>query len=937
MAVANLGLTVQTSPMEALIRTKLFVPPAHCVCVRRPQLIERLGGALEVPLTLVSAPAGFGKTTLLSEWAAEAYASIAWISLDEGDNDPRGFATYLAAALSTVGIDLDEEVPSTLNGARTPLEGLMVAVINRVFEFSGDIILVLDNFHALTDSEIHEALEFLLEHQPAQLHLVLLTRADPPLPLARYRLKGQLLEFRAQDLRFSTDEISAFINQKLGLSLSEEEITRLESRTGGWVAALQMASVFLQNETGLGDFLDAFSGKNRYITDYLYEEFFTVLPAEVQDFLLQTSILPALNSSLCDAVRGMGQPGPDTRVSFPENPMRTGQVAESGEILEELERRNLFIEPLDSTRCWYRYNRLFAEFLHSRLAGLRPDFVPVLHQRASQWYEENGYPDEAIDQSLAGGDFQRAANLVDRQAQAMFACGQALKVLSWLDAFPDGLVGSRSQLRFHKAWALLSLGRLDEVVLSLPDGLALAGEPPKQSSPPEDEVLPGALAALQAGLALHRKPPAVVLEYCQAVLDSEKVLDRKFRSAIWLVQGLAARGCGEYDKAREAWLESQALAAQDDDEHTAFQALAELAQLYRDLGEPQKAEALLQEGLHQAQQSIGSPSPAAAILYVGLGDLFREWGAYEQAAGYLREALAMANQCGSARAALLGYLSLARTLCARGDPRAADQVLARCAALPSGAGLPWEWSQVQAFQAQLQLSMDKRRPADRWFDSRQASSADHGAAGTGLEGLIAAQVLAARGHVPQALDLLEGLEGTAQEAGRMGELIRILALKASLLLADRRVEQALGLLEKMLDYPVLPYYRGAFLESVPSLRPQLEALRGPSDRIVKNFAPVLNFLAGKKPVQKAGNGNAANIPGHPQGPKEDLAGEKEALSQRELQILRLLAAGLSNKEIAAELIVATSTVHWHTKNIYRKLKVNSRMQASLRAQELDLL
>src|SRR5213082_699009 len=414
-----------------ILATKLYIPRLRPNVVSRPRLLERLNEGLHRKLTLIAAPAGFGKTTLVSEWVEGIERATAWLSLDEGENDPARFLAYLVAALQTIAATLGEGVLGVLQSSQPPPpEAILTALLNEITTLLDQFVLVLDDYHVIDAKPVDLALTFLVEHLPPQMHLVIATREDPPLPLAHLRARGELTELRAADLRFTPSEVAAFLNSVMGLSLSPGDIAALEDRTEGWIAGLQLAALSMRGREDIPEFIRAFTGDHRYILDYLVEEVLTRQPAPVRSFLLQTAILDRLSGPLCDAV--------------------TGQE-EGNARLEALERGNFFVVPLDDRRHWYRYHHLFAEVLSAHLMAEQPDQVATLHLRASEWYEQNGSAADAIRHALAAKDFERAADLVELAVPAMRRSRQETTVLGWLKALPDELVRARPVLSVHYA------------------------------------------------------------------------------------------------------------------------------------------------------------------------------------------------------------------------------------------------------------------------------------------------------------------------------------------------------------------------------------------------------------------------------------------------------------------------------------------------------
>src|SRR5918998_2391608 len=426
-----------------ILATKLYIPPRRPNVVLRSRLLDRLNAGLHRKLTLVSAPAGFGKTTLASAWAATYVRPVAWLSLDEGDSDPARFLTYLVAALQTIAPAIGAGLLGVLQSPQPPpAESLLTALLNEIATIPDDVVLVLDDYHVVDARPVDDALTFLLEHLPPQLHLVITTREDPQLPLARFRVRGQMTELRAADLRFTAAEAAEFLNRVMGLDLAAADIAALDERTEGWIAGLQLAALSMQGHQDVPGFIRAFAGDNRYIVDYLVEEVLERQPAGVRSFLLQTAILDRLHGSLCDAI--------------------TGQV--DGKLrLEVLERGNFFVVPLDDQRHWYRYHHLFAEVLSAHLRTEQPEQIASLHRRASVWYEQHGSAVDAIHHALTAEDFARAADLLELAVPAMSSGRQETTVLGWLKSLPDELIRCRPVLSAVYAHVLLDSGEVEGV------------------------------------------------------------------------------------------------------------------------------------------------------------------------------------------------------------------------------------------------------------------------------------------------------------------------------------------------------------------------------------------------------------------------------------------------------------------------------------------
>src|SRR5438132_5590736 len=532
-----------------LLETKLYVPTRRRDLVPRPRLRERLDRGVESKLTLVSAPAGFGKTTLLAEWLGAADADVrlaAWLSLDHSDNHPPSFWTYVIAALQTVAPDVGASAISLLQSAQPPaIESVLASVLNELNAIAQDLVLVLDDYHVIDAHDIHTGTVFLLDHLPPQMHLVIGSRADPALPLARLRARGELVEIRAADLRFTPDEAAAYLNEAMGLDLTARDLAALEERTEGWIAALQLAALSIQGRDDVAGFIAGFAGDDRYIVDYLVEEVLQRQPQHVRSFLQQTSILDRLSGPLCDAVTG-----------------QDGGKA----MLEALERANLFVVPLDDRRRWYRYHHLFADVLRARMLDEQPDEVRELHRRASAWYEKNGEPPEAIRHALAADDLPRAADLLEPAAPALLRSRQEARLLRWLKALPEDVLRCRPVLGNAYAGALLSTGQLDGVEAHLRDAERWLDTPMEDARSAGmvvvDEAgfhrLPGAIAVHRAGHALLQGNVAETVSYARRALALVPEDDHLGRGSAAALFGLAAWASGDLESAHQSYAAAQA-------------------------------------------------------------------------------------------------------------------------------------------------------------------------------------------------------------------------------------------------------------------------------------------------------------------------------------------------------------------------------------------
>ena len=897
----------------SIIATKLYILPPRPGIVLRPRLTEQMDAGLHRKLTLVSAPAGFGKTTLISEWVAGQRRPVAWLSLEEEESDPARFLTYLIAALRTVAPDVGvTALPAMQPGQPLPLEAILTALVNDISAITKDFILVLDDYHLVENPTVDKALSFLLEHLPPQLHLVITTREDPNLPLARLRVRDRLTELRASDLRFTPGEAAEFLNQVMGLSLSDGEMAALDKRTEGWIAGLQLASLSMRGTSDVTGFIQAFTGDHRYIVDYLVEEVLNSRTDAIRRFLLQTSILDRLNGPLCDAV--MDQPGSQAQ-------------------LESLQRGNFFLIPLDDRRHWYRYHHLFADVLQAHLSMEHPEQLPILHRRASEWHEQNGSAAEAIRHALAGRDFERAANLIERALPATRQARQEAALLNWLQALPDDVVRHRPVLSAHYTGVLLQNGQLAGAEAHLLnaerwlDG-GRQGQP-VYADEEEFQRLPGVVAMYHAGLALFRGDVAGTMHHGGRVLELTQEDDHFVRGAALALMGLAAWTSGDLEKAHQMYARGMAYLGKAGHTSDVIGGFVTLSDIRLAQGRLREAQRNYERGLQLATQQGGALLRGAADMHVGLSDVYRERDELAIAARHLAESEALGELNGLPKHSYRWRVASARLLEAQGDLDGALDWLNEAEHVYMGDFSP-NIRPVAAMRARLWILSGRLAQAHDWAREQELSAGDDLGYLHEFEHLTLARLLLAQAGndgsnrlLGEALGLLERLGRAAEEGGRLGSAIEILALQALARHVQGDTEAALASLERALALAEPEGYARVFLDEGPAMAQLLAeaAERG----MMLNYAGKLSsaFAAWQR-------GSAAGaIPSAPPG--------MEPLSQRELEILRLFQTELSGPEIARELVIALSTVRTHTKSIYGKLNVNSRRAAVNRAIELGLI
>ena len=905
--------------VDAILTTKLYIPSARSELVSRPRLIGRLNEGLTRKLILISAPAGFGKTTLLGEWVGHNELPVAWVSLDESDNDLPRFLTYVVAAVQTIDADIGAGALSDLQSPQPlPAESILTSLINEVVETSQEFILVLDDYHRIEVRPIHDALTFLLEHLPPQMHLVMATRSDPPLPLSHLRGGGELTELRAADLRFTPDEAATFLNQVMGLGLSAEDIAALETRTEGWIVGLQMAALSMQGRADTASFIQAFTGSHHFIIDYLVEEVLQRQPKRVRSFLLQTSILDRLSGPLCDAV--------------------TGQEDGRG-MLEALERGNLFVVPLDDKRQWYRYHHLFADVLRARSLEEQPDRVPALHRRASEWYDQNDLPSDAVRHAFAAEDFERAASLVELAAPAMRRSRQDATLLGWVKALPDKLIRARPVLSVVSAWALLDGSELEAAEARLRDAerwLDTAADVRERVPAPEigvaemvvvDEVqfrsLPASIANARAYRAQALGDVPGTMKYARRALDLLPEGDYYERGTTASLLGLAYWASGDLEAAHRTFADGLASLQMGGGILVVIGGAVILANIRTAQGRLHEAVSTYEQSLQLAKEQDEPVPPGTAELYMGLSELHRERGDLEAARQHLLSGEALGKQASLPGFEYLWCVAEARIKEAQGDLDGALDLLHKAERLYHRTPLP-DVRPIAALKARVWVAQGRLAEALGWVRERGLSVEDDLSYLREFEHITLARVLLARHKsdeadrsILEAIRLLERLLKAAEEGERTGSVLEILVLQALAHEEHGDIPAALVPLERALTLAEPEGYLRIFVDEGPPMAALLReaAKHGTAPNYVGQLLTAFGKAEGRTPVFQL---------------------LIEPLSERELDVLRLLRTELTGPEIARELIVSLATMRTHTQNIYSKLGVNNRRAAVRRAEELDL-
>jgi LuxR family maltose regulon positive regulatory protein len=937
-----------------LLTTKLYIPPQRPNLVRRPLLMARLGEALRLRhrLTLVSAQAGSGKTTLVSEWLHQQERPATWLSLDLNDDEPRRFLVYLVAALGQCDIITGKAALGQMEAPRLPqADALIAEIINDLAASSTPLILVLDDYHLVQNEWIHEALGFLAEHQPPEVHLVIITRVDPPLPLARLRGRGQITEIRDHDLRFSAEEADQFLNKVMELGLPAEAISTLERRTEGWIAGLQMAAISMQGRKQAGEraaSVAQFGGTNRFILDYLMEEVLSQQSPAVQEFLIETSILGRMSGTLCDAVRSRAagsqygsratavRSGASGSQNGSEATGRDGRpgmagVLDSQAILAQLEHSNLFVAPLDDERRWYRYHHLFADLLRSTLNQYRSaEEIRELHHRASVWHQGEGSLEEAMIHAMAAQDFERAASMIDENIATMLSRSEAPVLLGWIEKLPEQIVRGRPWIDVYRANALALSGQLEKADPLL-DDVERRIEPGDPRAP---ELL-GHIAAIRAFTANLRGDAAGAIK--MAELAEDCLPEGHFNARSMAAYALADTCFAGDDMDGASQASQKMLSAGEGTGRLlmAVPALSDLAATRKVQGQLHQAEALYLRARRWMEQRDGLDSRVRCPYDIGLADLLREWNQLDAAREHAATGIEYSQRFGVGSLLLSGYVALMRVLQAQGEVEGALEALRNAE------------KTTQAYHVRLATNIEfKTARVVQWLAAGDVQTASRWAQDfdgqSELEKIALARLWLAQGHVSEIQALLEKQLVLAEAGGRMGRSIEILALRAVALEAMGLPGEASAALSSALSLAGPEGYVRVFLDLGPSMRDLLarSAVQGTAARTkdapgpphagqyVRDLLEVFKLESANRGIHGT---EAVLLP-------PELAGAAmDALTERELDVLWLLAEGLSNKEIAARLVVAPSTVKQHLKNIYGKLDVHSRTQAVARARELHLL
>lgn len=877
------------SHVGSILKTKLHMPGLRPNLVTRKRILDKLNSGIGMGcrVTLISAGAGYGKTTLAVEWLKSTKRPVAWISLDEFDNDPVRLLSYLTACMDMIFPDFMHSMGSLINPAgMPPASTLAAALSNEISSLDTPFILVLDDYHVISNTYIHDFLQCLIDYQPQVMHILLITRHDPPLPLARLRVKAQLNEIRAEDLRFTPKETEEFFSRTMGVKLKKEILESLGSRTEGWAAGLQLAGLSIQgwDEVRIENFVEDFSGSSRHVIDYLFEEVLERQEDNIRDFMCSTSVLQRFNASLCQAVTGS---------------------EDSGTVLERLSKANLFIIPLDTKGEWYRYHHLFSDFLQTELKGQDRAF---LHRKASSWFKDNNLPEEAVSHALSAGDYMEAESLMEAYAPGIIQKGEVKTFMGWIEALPKDRQWDNIGLGVFKAWCLFLVGRMAEakpIMDILEKGIG------------ENPVYEGGLKALKTLF-----PYQSIEERVKDAVDAVELIGDKnlfFKSAALLSLGQIQAGTGENEKAVESFHEAYTCAYMTENHFTAVTAAANWAINLNWLGRREEALLVCRQALEGYTDSMGRLLPMAQMVHIPLGMLCYYGSELEKAEEYLKSGIGFCRKLFLVHTMGIGEWFLSLTEYALGNIDEAFEVIRETRNIVNSVNQKGISMFMDIAEAGLNLMEGRLEQAFSWAKDVQYSPMDMLNVGKIMELTVYVRTLIAMGNLEEAGHIINNLEKAL--GGKKGHLINIYILHSLLGSISHSDNEALKYLEEALSMAAPEGYLRPFVDMGAGVYKMLHKVVNVNPGFVRRILDAANTVHNK----------GDNIP---QTARE---GYVEALSERELEILRLAAEGLSNDEIASRLYITLGTAKWHMNNIFGKLGVNKRTLAIDRARKLKLI
>ncbi len=923
-------------PEPQLLVTKIAIPPLRAQLLPREHLIAVVNQSRSVPLTLLSAPAGFGKTTLLSAWSSQSTSQVAWLSLDEQDNDPARFWAYVIAALRHSGTPVGEAAEALLHSSQPSLlTGALTTLINELAALSQDTALILDDYQVISEPAIHESLQFLLDHLPACLHLLLASRGDPQLPLARLRARGQVVEVRETELRLSGEEAARFLTQVMGLALTEEETARLEMRTEGWIAGLQLAALSLRRHADVSTFIQASAGSHRLILDYVQEEILEPLPESQRRFLLQTSVLERMNAGVCQAL--------------------TGEPA-SQQVLEELERANLFLVPLDEERRWYRFHTLFREVLLARLQATQPEQVARLHREAALWYQQQEWPHEAIHHALATQDFLFVAELLEGYTERLYLQGELKTLLAWIKQLPEEVLHAYPRLATSYILAFRMLSPFSdqeerEYLHQLRAGVeqTLKREDQASLSLTERDRLRNRLSILDGwGLTARALSDGDVEQLSRLAEQAQHMPpddDTMWQQHMLAPFAMAWRMAGNFPPMVAALQESRKRTRMTQHRYQEVQILWGLIAALIASGQLRLAHDYCQE-LQQLVDGLGGPLPVAAYPDLFQAQLAYAWNQLEVAKSAAQKAIDKTAPLQYLDILMVAYEVLSHVYMALGDLTGAEHAVREMERVNQSAGIPLFRPWVEGLRVQLWLARGDLTRAVDWAEHAQYRQ-DTLYYSSEIAYLALVRIYLAQQRYPQALQWLAALLSSAEQVARVESMISILALQVVALQASGATQEALRILLRLLTLAEPEGYMRIFLDAGEPMQQALQALlstkhmRHDISLVPPALASYAHTVLAAFECEQRETVQQETIPfvskALPRPSSEAAYQLVEPLTPRELEVLYLLAEGASNQEIANRLVVSLTTVKKHVGSLLLKLAAENRTHAVARARKLSLL